>query len=29
MRKLVLAISMLAVAGSAAFADPIKDRQAL
>ncbi|TIT70532.1 MAG: cytochrome C556, partial [Mesorhizobium sp.] len=25
MRKLVLAISMLAVAGSAAFADPIKD----
>ncbi|KUM24173.1 cytochrome C556 [Mesorhizobium loti] len=29
MRKLVLAISMLAFAGSAAFADPIKDRQAL
>ncbi|RWX69300.1 cytochrome C556 [Mesorhizobium sp. M4B.F.Ca.ET.089.01.1.1] len=29
MRKLVLAISMLAIAGSAAFADPIKDRQAL
>ncbi|AZO09122.1 cytochrome C556 [Mesorhizobium sp. M3A.F.Ca.ET.080.04.2.1] len=29
MRKLVLAISMLAVAGSAAFADPIQDRQAL
>ncbi|OHV87021.1 c-type cytochrome [Mesorhizobium sp. ORS 3428] len=29
MRKLVLAISMLAVAGSAAVADPIKDRQAL
>ncbi|UDL91569.1 cytochrome c [Mesorhizobium sp. PAMC28654] len=29
MRKLVLAISMLALAGSAAFADPILDRQAL
>ncbi|RUT98339.1 cytochrome C556 [Mesorhizobium sp. USDA-HM6] len=29
MRKLVLAISMLAFAGSAAYADPIKDRQAL
>ncbi|RUW75811.1 cytochrome c [Mesorhizobium sp. M1E.F.Ca.ET.063.01.1.1] len=29
MRKLVLAISMLAFAGSAAFADPIQDRQAL
>ena len=29
MRKLVIAISMLAVAGSAAFADPILDRQAL
>ncbi|TIT98092.1 MAG: cytochrome C556, partial [Mesorhizobium sp.] len=29
MRKLVLAISMLAFAGSVAFADPIKDRQAL
>lgn len=29
MRKLVLAISMLAFAGSAAFADPIADRQAL
>lgn len=29
MRKLVLAISMLALAGSAAFADPIQDRQAL
>ena len=29
MRKLVLAISMFALAGSAAFADPILDRQAL
>ncbi|TGQ95862.1 cytochrome C556 [Mesorhizobium sp. M8A.F.Ca.ET.208.01.1.1] len=29
MRKLVIAISMLAVAASAAFADPILDRQAL
>ena len=29
MRKLILAISMLAFAGSAAFADPILDRQAL
>ncbi|TIM44442.1 MAG: cytochrome C556, partial [Mesorhizobium sp.] len=29
MRKLILAISMLAFAGSAAFADPIQDRQAL
>ncbi|WP_027164822.1 cytochrome c [Mesorhizobium sp. WSM3224] len=29
MRKLVIAISMLAFAGSAAYADPIKDRQAL
>ncbi|MEW6633701.1 MAG: cytochrome c [Pseudomonadota bacterium] len=29
MRKLVLAISMLAFAGSAALADPIKDRQDL
>ncbi|MET2827743.1 c-type cytochrome [Mesorhizobium shangrilense] len=29
MRKLVLAISMLALAASAAFADPILDRQAL
>ena len=29
MRNLVLAISMLAFAGSAAFADPIADRQAL
>ncbi|RWM21360.1 cytochrome c [Mesorhizobium sp.] len=29
MRKLVLAISMLALASSAAFADPIQDRQAL
>ncbi|SFP72199.1 Cytochrome c556 [Mesorhizobium sp. NFR06] len=29
MRKLVLAVSMIAVAGSAAFADPIQDRQAL
>ncbi|RTL97107.1 MAG: cytochrome C556 [Hyphomicrobiales bacterium] len=29
MRKLVLAISMLALAGSAALADPIQDRQAL
>ncbi|TGQ66839.1 MAG: cytochrome C556 [Mesorhizobium sp.] len=29
MRKLVIAISMVAVAGSAAFADPILDRQAL
>jgi cytochrome c556 len=29
MRKLVLAISMLAFAGSAALADPIQDRQAL
>ena len=29
MRKLVLAVSMLAFAGSAAFADPIADRQAL
>ncbi|WP_192183430.1 c-type cytochrome [Mesorhizobium amorphae] len=29
MRKLVIAISMLAFAGSAAFADPITDRQAL
>jgi cytochrome c556 len=29
MRKFVLAISMLALAGSAAFADPILDRQAL
>ncbi len=28
MRKLVLAISMLAFAGSAAFADPIADREA-
>ena len=29
MRKLVIAISMLAFAGSVAYADPIKDRQAL
>ncbi|TGQ46820.1 cytochrome c [Mesorhizobium sp. M00.F.Ca.ET.216.01.1.1] len=29
MRKLVLAISMLAFAGSAASADPLQDRQAL
>jgi len=29
MRKLVLAISMFALAGSAAFADPVLDRQAL
>ncbi|TPI38476.1 cytochrome C556 [Mesorhizobium sp. B3-1-9] len=29
MRKLVIAISLLAFAGSAAYADPIKDRQAL
>lgn len=29
MRKLVLAISALALAGSAAFADPIADRKAL
>ncbi|AZN98946.1 cytochrome C556 [Mesorhizobium sp. M9A.F.Ca.ET.002.03.1.2] len=29
MRKLILAISMLAFAGSAALADPILDRQAL
>ncbi|UVK44481.1 cytochrome c [Mesorhizobium sp. AR07] len=29
MRKLALAISMLALVGSAAFADPILDRQAL
>ena len=29
MRKLVLAISALAIAGSAAFADPIADRKAL
>ena len=29
MRKLVIAISMLALAGTAALADPIKDRQAL
>lgn len=29
MRKLVLAISMLALVGSAAFADPILDRQLL
>lgn len=29
MRKLILAISALALAGSAAFADPIADRQAL
>ncbi|RWM05593.1 MAG: cytochrome C556 [Mesorhizobium sp.] len=29
MRKLVLAISMLALVGSAAFADPVQDRQAL
>ncbi|TPK22304.1 cytochrome C556 [Mesorhizobium sp. B2-5-9] len=29
MRKLVIAISMLALAASAAFADPILDRQAL
>ncbi|TPI16102.1 cytochrome c [Mesorhizobium sp. B4-1-1] len=29
MRMLVIAISMLAFAGSAAYADPIKDRQAL
>lgn len=29
MRKLVIAISMLAFAGSAAFADPILDRQGL
>lgn len=29
MRKLVIAISMLALAASAAFADPIFDRQAL
>lgn len=29
MRKLVIAISMLAFAGSVAFADPIADRQAI
>ncbi|TKB74990.1 MAG: cytochrome C556, partial [Mesorhizobium sp.] len=29
MRKLILAISMLAFAGSAAFADAVADRQAL
>lgn len=29
MRKLILAISVLALAGSAAFADPIADRKAL
>lgn len=29
MRKLILAISVLALAGSAAFADPIAERQAL
>ncbi|AZO70803.1 MULTISPECIES: cytochrome c [unclassified Mesorhizobium] len=29
MRKLVIAISLLAFAGSVAYADPIKDRQAL
>ncbi|MBZ9795761.1 c-type cytochrome [Mesorhizobium sp. ES1-4] len=29
MKKLVIAISMLALAASAAFADPIRDRQAL
>lgn len=29
MRKLVLAISMLALAGTAAFADPVQDRQDL
>ncbi|MER8580711.1 cytochrome c [Mesorhizobium sp. M1423] len=29
MRKLILAISMLAFAGSAAFAEPVADRQAL
>lgn len=29
MRKLVIAISMLAFAGTAAYADPIKDRQDL
>ncbi|RUV22425.1 cytochrome c [Mesorhizobium sp. M7A.F.Ca.MR.245.00.0.0] len=29
MRKLVIAISMLALAASAAFADPVLDRQAL
>jgi cytochrome c556 len=29
MRKLILAISMLAFAGSVAFADPIQERQAL
>ncbi|MBZ9850873.1 cytochrome c [Mesorhizobium sp. CA14] len=29
MRKLVIAISMLAFVGSAAYADPIQDRQAL
>lgn len=29
MRKLILAISMLAAAGTTAFADPILDRQAL
>ncbi|TPI54133.1 cytochrome C556 [Mesorhizobium sp. B3-1-7] len=29
MRKLVIAIFLLAFAGSAAYADPIKDRQAL
>ncbi|RWO30373.1 MAG: cytochrome C556, partial [Mesorhizobium sp.] len=29
MRKLILAISMLAFAGSAAFADPIQERQAI
>jgi cytochrome c556 len=29
MRKLILAISMLAFASSAVFADPILDRQAL
>ncbi|TIX58069.1 MAG: cytochrome C556 [Mesorhizobium sp.] len=29
MRKLILAISTLAFAGSAAFADPIQERQAL
>ena len=29
MRKLVIAISMLAFAGSVAYADPVQDRQAL
>ena len=29
MRKLILAISMIALAGSAAYADPIADREAL